>query len=184
MAVRAFKFNEDEYEQTKGIYLGILSRLGIENPEAYLEERLASIPKEERDGQVFSRIVAEMFYDDDKKYIAWLSDKEQRSSKYKGIVEEANNKRRQKSAEVLKEALVEIEGNDDKDLAYIVGYFGEMAGEFIPFDTVLTAGNAVGEGKSLQMGCGEGKTGVLSLAAYVKLRDPSKQVFLTSSTPI
>lgn len=184
MAVRAFKFNEDEYEQTKGIYLGILSRLGIENPEAYLEERLASIPKEERDGQVFSRIVAEMFYDDDKKYIAWLSDKEQRSSKYKGIVEEANNKRRQKSVEVLKEALVEIEGNDDKDLAYIVGYFGEMAGEFIPFDTVLTAGNAVGEGKSLQMGCGEGKTGVLSLAAYVKLRDPSKQVFLTSSTPI
>lgn len=68
---------------------------------------------------------------------------------------------------------------------YIKGYLAEMSGDYIPFDTVLTAGIMVGEGKSLQMGCGEGKTGVLSLATYGKLsQNPNNQVFLTSSTPI
>lgn len=153
MAVRSFKFNEDKYEETKGIYLEILQRLGIENPEKYIEDGLASIPEDKKDGLMFNRIVSNLFKNDDE--------------------------RRKKAAEVLKNIV------EDKDVSpYVVGYFGEMAGDYIPFDTVLTAGATVGEGKSLQMGCGEGKTGVLSLAAYAKLRDSNKQVFLTSSTPI
>ena len=39
-------------------------------------------------------------------------------------------------------------------------------------------------GKSLQMGCGEGKTGVLSMAAFSILQSEKRQVFLTSSTEL
>ena len=153
MAVKSFRFYEDQYGITKDIYIDILSKLGIENPEKYLEEKLSTIPEEKKDGLMFNRIVGELFKDDDE--------------------------RRKKAAQVLEEI------KDDKEVSpYVVGYLGEMAGDYIPFDTVLTAGKTVGDGKSLQMGCGEGKTGVLSLAAYAKLQDPNKQVFLTSSTPI
>ena len=45
-------------------------------------------------------------------------------------------------------------------------HIAEMAGDYIPYDTVLTSARMVGGetgkgGTSLQMGCGEGKTGVL-----------------------
>ena len=179
--VQSFKFNKDRYEETRKIYLGILEKLGIENPEQFLEERMAEIPEDKRDGVMFSAIIAEMFYDDEHKYLAWQTPKEikGRTEEEKQIAEVADGKRRQKASEVLQTIL-----EDESISPYTVGYFAEMAGDYIPFDTVLTAGETVGEGKSLQMGCGEGKTGVLALAVYAKSRDPKKQIFLTSSTSI
>ena len=55
---------------------------------------------------------------------------------------------------------------------------------YFPYDTVTTAGFEVARGQNLQMGCGEGKTGVLVFAAAHQAKAENKQVFLTSSTPI
>lgn len=61
-------------------------------------------------------------------------------------------------------------------------YFAQTAVDgYLPYDTVTTAGHAVAKGKNLQMGCGEGKTGVLVFATASKVAE-GKQVFLTSST--
>lgn len=66
-------------------------------------------------------------------------------------------------------------------------YLAQMTVGFIPYDTVMAAGTMTGQGKSLQMGCGQGKTGVIAFAAYDILsnstKEESNQVFLTSSTP-
>ena len=88
--------------------------------------------------------------------------------------------------ETRQEAAKNAMKNFSQDVSpYVKAYLAEMTGAFVPFDTVLTAGIMVGEGKSLQMGCGEGKTGVLAIAAFGKLsQKENNQVFLTSSTPI
>lgn len=153
MAVKAFDFTKDKFNETHEVYYEILRQLGIKDPKKHIEEYVASLPEEKRNGQMFGKMVGKMFASDDE--------------------------RRAKAAEILKG----LEGKTGVS-PYVKAYFGEMTGKFIPFDTVLTAGMMVGNGKSLQMGCGEGKTGVLSMAAFAKLTNPQKQVFLTSSTPL
>jgi hypothetical protein len=153
MAVKAFDFTKDKFDETHEVYYEILRQLGIKDPKKHIEEYVASLPEEKRNGQMFGKMVGKMFASDDE--------------------------RRAKAAEILKG----LEGKAGVS-PYVKAYFGEMTGKFIPFDTVLTAGMMVGNGKSLQMGCGEGKTGVLSMAAFAKLTNPQKQVFLTSSTPL
>ena len=156
--VKPFKFNEEQYDITKPIYAGILESLGVKDANTALEE-IASNPIEgKEDGMMFNRYVASLFKDE------------------KGEVSDSLRRDAAKKA---------LENLPPETSPYIKGYLAEMSGDYIPFDTVLTAGIMVGEGKSLQMGCGEGKTGVLSLATYGKLsQSPKNQVFLTSSTPI
>ena len=152
MAVKAFNFTEERFDETKEVYYGILKELGVKNPENFIKEKMAEIPEEKKNGLMFGKMVGDLFKSDDD--------------------------RREKSVAILERIL------DDENVSpFVKAYFGEMSGEYIPFDTVLTAAIMVGKGKSLQMGCGEGKTGVLSMAAFAKYLD-NKQVFLTSSTPI
>ena len=69
-------------------------------------------------------------------------------------------------------------------------YFAQIAVDgFMPYDTATTAGSKVGQKMNLQMGCGEGKTGVLVYATAKYVQTPDKdgktsQIFLTSSTGI
>lgn len=178
MATKAFDFTKEKWNETKDIYCGILSQLGVKNPEAYIQRKIEAIPPEKRNGLMFNSMVEELFYAPEDKFILGLSGAEKKQ--YADKIAEADKRRQAVSSKILKNIL-----NDKSVSPYIVGYFGEMAGEYIPFDTVLTSGTMVGEGKSLQMGCGEGKTGVLSLAAFAKLRNnENTQVFLTSSTAI
>lgn len=151
--VKPFQFNIDKYEETKNVYIGILDNLGVKNPEKFLQDKVAEIPEDKRNGLMFNSIVASLFKDSDE---------------------------RKKAAAKALEGAKQTKGISP----YIVAYLAEMSDQYIPFDTVLTAGKMVGDGKSLQMGCGEGKTGVLSMAAYAKLQEEDKQVFLTSSTPL
>ncbi len=153
MAVEAFDFTKDKFDETKEVYYEILNQLGVKDPAKYIEEHVSAIPPAERNGLMFGNMVEKMFKDEDE--------------------------RRAKASEIVEKILV-----DDKISPYVKAYFGEMTGEYIPYDTVLTAGIMVGKGKSLQMGCGEGKTGVLSMASFAKISQSRKQVFLTSSTPI
>ena len=156
--VKPFQFNEEHYDITGPVYRGILESLGVENPDAVLESIVENPIKNKHDGMMFNRYVASLFKDE------------------KG--ENDDSARREAAKKALENLSPEVS-------PYIKGYLAEMTGDYIPFDTVLTAGIMVGEGKSLQMGCGEGKTGVLSLATYGKLsQSPNNQVFLTSSTPI
>lgn len=156
--VKPFKFNEEQYEITRTVYRGILESLGVENPDAALEEIVSNPIKGKSDGMMFNRYIGSLFQGK--------------------TDEERDNARR----EAARKALEEL---PEDASPYVKGYLAEMTGEYIPFDTVLTAGIMVGEGKSLQMGCGEGKTGVLSFATFGKLsKDKKNQVFLTSSTPI
>ena len=150
--VKPFQFNKDNYDETGEIYIGILTSLGVENPEQFIEEKLAEIPEDKRNGLMFNKIVGSLFEND---------------AQRKGVAKKA----------------LESAKKEGKS-PYIIAYLAEMSDKYIPFDTVLTAGKMVGEGKSLQMGCGEGKTGVISMAAYAKLQQEGKQVFLTSSTTI
>jgi hypothetical protein len=124
MAVKAFDFTKDKFDETHEVYYEILRQLGIKDPKKHIEEYVASLPEEKRNGQMFGKMVGKMFASDDE--------------------------RRAKAAEILKG----LEGKAGVS-PYVKAYFGEMTGKFIPFDTVLTAGMMVGNGKSLQMGCGE-----------------------------
>lgn len=156
--VKPFQFNQEHYDITGPVYRGILESLGVENPDTVLESIVENPIKNKHDGMMFNRYVASLFKDE------------------KG--ENDDSARREAAKKALENLSPEVS-------PYIKGYLAEMTGDYIPFDTVLTAGIMVGEGKSLQMGCGEGKTGVLSLATYGKLsQSPNNQVFLTSSTPI
>ena len=160
---RVFFFHDDKYEETEQIYLGILVALGIadaENAKTYLDEEVEKI--QDRDGMTFNKLIGKLF--------------------------ESSDKRREEAQKALTN--IDQKNIPHDALPYVKAYLGKMCGEFIPFDTVLTAGIEVGEGDSLQMGCGQGKTGVCSLAAYAKLeasRDSEgnfkKQIFITSSTP-
>lgn len=178
MATKAFNFTEEKWNETKDIYYGILAQLGVKNPEAYIQKKIEAIPPEKRNGLMFNSIIEELFYAPEDKFILGLSSAEKK--KYSSQIAKADALRRTTASKILNRI------KDDKSIpSSIVGYFGELAGDYIPFDTVLTAGTMVGEGKSLQMGCGEGKTGVLSLASFKKLRDDENtQIFLTSSTEV
>lgn len=178
MATEAFDFTKDKWDETKDVYCGILAQLGVKNPEAYIQRKVEAIPPEKRNGLMFNSMVEELFYAPEDKFILGLSGKEKKE--YQPQIDKAEALRKSVANKILNKI------KDDKTISpYIVAYFGEMAGPYIPFDTVLTAGIMVGNGKSLQMGCGEGKTGVLSIANFAKLRDnDNEQVFLTSSTPI
>ena len=156
--VQAFQFNIDSFEEMKAIYVTILEQLGITGAYDKISEAYSSIPPEQRNGLMFGKMISELFESDD-----------------------------ERRAQAL-EAFERIK--DDRNISpYVKAYLAEMSGDYIPYDTVLTAARMVGgeegkNGKSLQMGCGEGKTGVLSMAAYAILQSKSqkKQVFLTSST--
>ncbi len=166
--VTPFQFDKDKYEQTKEIYISILASLGVENPEGFLEAKISQIPEKDRNGLMFNKIVDSLF----------VNEQNQNDDKAKDAL------RRERAKVALEKA------KSDKTISpYVVAYLAEMSDAYIPFDTVLTAGKIVGDGKSLQMGCGEGKTGVLSMAAYAKLQNAerkgeNKQIFLTSSTSI
>ena len=67
-----------------------------------------------------------------------------------------------------------------RDMARI--YLSQMAIDgYFPYDTVTTAGTAVSKGMHLQMGCGEGKTGVCVFGAASTVMN-GERAFLTSST--
>ncbi len=156
--VKPFNFNEEQYEITRPVYRGILESLGVKNPDAALEEIITNPIEGIRDGMMFNRYVTSLFKGENGK--------------------ERNEARRTAARNALENLSPEAS-------PYVKAYLAEMTGDYVPFDTVLTAGIMVAEGKSLQMGCGEGKTGILSLAAYGKIsKNPNNQVFLTSSTPI
>lgn len=154
--VQAFQFNKDSWEEMESIYVSILQNLGVKNPHEKIVDAYSLIPEEERNGVMFNKIIASLFKDD-----------EDRIAKASAAFEKIK---------------------DDHTISpYVKAYIAETAGDYIPYDTVLTAARMVGgpkgkAGKSLQMGCGEGKTGVLSMAAYAILQREKKQVFLTSST--
>lgn len=154
--VQAFQFNKDSWEDMKGIYVSILEQLGVTSPYDKISDAYTAIPEEERNGVMFNKLVTSLFKDDDDR-------KAQASAVFEKI-------------------------KDDHTISpYVKAYIAETAGDYIPYDTVLTAARMVAgpkgkTGKSLQMGCGEGKTGVLSMAAYAILQGEKKQVFLTSST--
>lgn len=158
--VRAFQFNIDCYDEMEGIYVEILQQLGVQSPYNKISEAYSSIPEEKRNGLMFGEMIAELF--------------------------KSEEDRRAKALEAFERI------KDDRNISpYVKAYLAEMSGDYIPYDTVLTAARMVGgeegkNGKSLQMGCGEGKTGVLSMAAYAILQSKSqkKQVFLTSSTEV
>lgn len=155
--VKAFRFDQDSIEEMKPIYKSILNNLGVKNAEAKMEEMLGSIPDEQKNGVMFNKIISGLFKSD-----------EERKSKALEVFEKIKD--------------------SPKISPYVKAYIAEMSGDYIPYDTVLTSARMVGGetgkgGKSLQMGCGEGKTGVLSMAAYAILfQDKKKQVFITSST--
>lgn len=155
--VKAFQFNEDSFNEMKQIYRGILQSFGVKNPDEEMDKMIWSTPDEERNGVMFNKIISGLFKDDED--------------------------RKQKASEIFEKI------KDDTDISpYVKAYVAEVSGDYIPYDTVLTSARMVGGetgkgGKSLQMGCGEGKTGVLSMAAYAILtQNNTKQVFLTSST--
>lgn len=156
--VQAFQFNIDGFDEMKDIYRGILKNFGIVDPDTQMTNAYSNIPIEERNGVMFNEYVASLFKSDE-----------------------------ERKARAL-EAFEKVK--DDINVSpYIKAYLAEMATGYIPYDTVITAARMVGgekgkDGKSLQMGCGEGKTTVLSTAAYAILQSQSqkKQVFLTSST--
>lgn len=155
---RAFSLEKDCYKDIMdSIYISILENLGIKNPKATLDEIIKVTPDEDKNGVTFNKYVAGLFEND-----------EDRKAKTSKIFEEIK---------------------DSTNISpYVKAYIAEASGDYIPYDTVLTAARMVGGktgkgGKSLQMGCGEGKTGVLSMAAYAILtQNKTKQVFLTSST--
>lgn len=155
--VKAFRFDQDSIKEMKPIYKSILQNLGIKNPDERMSTMIASIPDEEKNGVMFNKIVSSLFTNDEE--------------------------RKEKASKAFEEI------KDDPSISpYVKAYIAEMSGDYIPYDTVLTSARMVGGetgkgGKSLQMGCGEGKTGVLSMAAYsILMQDKTKQVFLTSST--
>ena len=155
--VQAFRFDKDSYDEMKPIYISILKNLGVKNVHAEMNTMLGSIPDDKKNGVMFNKIVSGLFKDD--------------------------QERKTKASEIFEKI------KDDPEISpYVKAYIAEMSGDYIPYDTVLTSARMVGGetgkgGKSLQMGCGEGKTGVLSMAAYaILMQDKSKQVFLTSST--
>lgn len=156
--VRAFQFNKDSYDEMESIYVSILQNLGVKNSYDKIVEAYSTIPEEERNGVMFNKAIASLFKDD-----------------------------KDRKAKAL-EAFEKIK--DDHSVSpYVKAYLAEMATGFIPYDTVLTAARMVGgekgkNGKSLQMGCGEGKTAVLSAAAFAILQSEKRQVFLTSSTEL
>ena len=156
--VQAFQFNKDSYDVMEGIYVSILQNLGVVNPHDKIVDAYSLIPEEERNGVMFNKAVASLFKDD--------ADRKAKAS-----------------------AAYEKVKDDPKVSPYVKAYLAEMATGYIPYDTVLTAARMVGgekgkNGKSLQMGCGEGKTGVLSMAAFSILQSEKRQVFLTSSTEL
>lgn len=155
--VQAFRFDQDSNKEMKPIYKSILQCLGVKNPDERMSIMIASTPDEEKNGVMFNKIVAGLFENDEV--------------------------RKEKASEAFEKI------KDNPEISpYVKAYIAEAAGDYIPYDTVLTSARMVGGltgkgGKSLQMGCGEGKTGVLSTAAYaILMQDKSKQVFLTSST--
>lgn len=171
---------EFDNQPVKKVYIEILSNLGIESPEEILQQM---IEKDNiKDGNCLNRYIQSLFMDKD----TFAKVQQAKSQKeWDDLVgdkaTEITQKRQQKAEKILNSL-----GNDVSP--YAKAYFTEMAGEYIPFDTVLTAGIKVGEGQSLQMGCGEGKSGVVSLAANKLLSEKEEngkkknQVFITSST--
>lgn len=164
----SFKFDQDKFDVTKGVYVGILVSLGIDDPEAVLDE-LALLPAEKRHGTMFNDWIENHF-----------GNKDSRKAAARAAFESLKTQEGREAYGAKMEQL----GFSSELSPYVNGYLAEMSTKFIPYDTVLTAGIMVGEGQSLQMGCGEGKTGVLSMASYGILQDPNSQVFLTSSTSI
>ncbi len=158
--VRAFQFNIDCWTEMEEIYVSILQQLGVSDPYNKIGEAYSLIPEEKRNGLMFGEMISRLFKSDED--------------------------RRKQALEAFEKI------KDDRNISpYVKAYLAEMSGDYIPYDTVLTAARMVGgeegkNGKSLQMGCGEGKTGVLSMAAYSILQSKSqkKQVFLTSSTEV
>lgn len=155
--VQAFRFDQDSIKEMRPIYKSILNSLGVKNADAAMSTMLGTIPDEKKNGVMFNKIISGLFKSDEE--------------------------RKEKASEVFEQI------KDNPEISpYVKAYIAEMSGDYIPYDTVLTSARMVGGetgkgGKSLQMGCGEGKTGVLSMAAYaILMQDKSKQVFLTSST--
>lgn len=162
---KTFRFDKEEIGTTINVYGQILEVLEMVDPNQFgdgpdREDEIVKyclehivLPDDEMDGTVFGKFIKEHFKDDDHRKAA------------------------------AKAALNEHLGKEDLD-PNVEMYLSQMSQDYIPFDTVLTAGVVVGkEDKSLQMGCGQGKTGVLAFAAYQKMKK-DEQVFLTSSTPI
>ena len=154
--VQAFRFDKDGIEEMREIYKEILHAFGVKNSDITLETIALETADGDKNGVMFNNYISNLFKDD--------AERKERASK---VFEEIKNTRVS---------------------PYVKAYIAEMSGDYIPYDTVLTSARMVGgekgkNGKSLQMGCGEGKTGVLSMAAYSILQQSSKkQVFLTSST--
>lgn len=156
--VEAFQFDKDSYDVMEKIYVSILNKLGEKDAYGEISKMLGTIPDDQKNGVMFNKIVSGLFKGDDQK-------------------------RKDTALEVFEQI------KNDKDVSpYVKAYIAKAAIGYIPYDTVLTAARMVGgergkNGKSLQMGCGEGKTGVLSMASTAILnQDKKRQVFLTSST--
>lgn len=159
---KPFKFNEEKYDITKKTYTEILRVLGIAKDDKEAEEILSQISPE--NGEAFGSYIKEYYQaaEPDKKI--------------------AIQKRQEAAKSALKSSQnVKISNNTKM-------YLSHMMGDFIPFDTVLTAGIMIGtEGdfSSLQMGCGQGKTGVITFGTYDILANKENQVgqvVVTSST--
>jgi len=112
--------------------------------------------------------------------------KEQDSSATKYKYDEKGRLEKSSIKEIARNAIASLNIEElksqglDSDMIRI--YLSQMAVDgYLPFDTVTTAGQAVSDGQHLQMGCGEGKTGVLFFSAAHQALT-GKQVFLTSST--
>lgn len=154
---KVFQFNKATNIET---YKEILKILGIDKN---IEEIVEESPK--KDGAMFGNFLENQF-----------ESKEQRKLQAQNVLKD-----------ILDGKIEFSEGISKEQKSIIEMYFSQMMEDYLPYDTVLTAGEAVagkdGFGQSLQMGCGQGKTGVLAFAAYTKMK-AGEQVFLTSSTPI
>ena len=155
--VQAFRYDKDSIDEMRKIYVDILRCLGVKGAHTKLDAYAAEIADADKNGVMFNNLVSSLF--------ATPEDRIKKASK-----------------------IFEKIKDDEKISVYAKAYIAEMAGDYIPYDTVLTSARMVGGetgkgGKCLQMGCGEGKTGVLSMAAYAILQQNNKkQVFITSST--
>ena len=155
--VQAFRYDKDSIDEMRKIYVDILRCLGVKGAHTKLDAYAAEMADADKNGVMFNNLVSSLF--------ATPEDRIKKASK-----------------------IFEKIKNDEKISVYAKAYIAEMAGDYIPYDTVLTSARMVGGetgkgGKCLQMGCGEGKTGVLSMAAYAILQQNNKkQVFITSST--
>lgn len=170
---------EFDNESVKKVYIEILTLLGVDNP----EETLQHIVENDniKDGNALNRYVESLFIDADTLKTLQQAKTQKEWDNLKGDKSDSIDEARKLAAKKI------LENLGDNVSTYAKAYLLEMSDQYIPFDTVLTSGIKVGEGQSLQMGCGEGKSGVVSMAAYNLLSQPGKdgkrnQVFITSST--